>query len=315
MSQKRIISASRRTDIPAFYSKWLMNRVRAGFCHYPNPLYPKRHYQVDLRPESVLGFVFWTRNAKPLLKQLQELDKMGYAYYFQYTINNYPRELDPKSPPLKQASETFRELAGRIGKDRIIWRYDPVVLSEKMDADWHKRNFTRVLSEVGNHTSRLVISVLDPYLKTRRGMRLMGNDVVYEPQEYTEILRYISKEAILQGIDVQSCAEPALEIEGIEPGRCIDAELLAAISGTTITRKVKEHKQREGCKCHESVDIGVNNTCGFGCKYCYAISSHEKALEAIRSHHPAWTCMTGDYEIEEAKMDHKDNSQGNLFQD
>ena len=136
--KKSVISASRRTDIPAFYSEWFMNRVRAGFCAYPNPLYQQKFYKVSLLPEDVLGFVFWTRNASPLLPHLSELDQLGFAYYFQYTVLGYPKTIDPRSPLLEVAIPSFQALSKQIGKSKVFWRYDPIVFNEIVTLSWHK---------------------------------------------------------------------------------------------------------------------------------------------------------------------------------
>ena len=125
-----IISASRRTDIPAFYAEWMVRRLKEGYCTVPNPFNRNQVSRISLRPEEVDAIVFWTRNPRPLMPYLDELDSRGYRYYFQFTILGYPRDIDPKSPPAATAIEVFREIAERLGPRRVIWRYDPVVLTE-----------------------------------------------------------------------------------------------------------------------------------------------------------------------------------------
>ena len=132
-----IISASRRTDIPAFYAEWFMRRIRAGYCTVPNPYNRKQVAKVSLAPDAVDVIVFWTRNPRPLLPHLAELDRCGYRYYFQYTVMDNPRAIDPKSPAADAAIKTFRELAGIVGAERIIWRYDPIVISAATPAEFH----------------------------------------------------------------------------------------------------------------------------------------------------------------------------------
>ena len=139
-----IISASRRTDIPAFYAPWFMNRMRAGYCTVPNPFNRSQVSRISLRPEDVDVIVFWTRNPRPLLPALDELDDRGYRYYFQYTLLDNPRTLDPKSPPVDAAIATFQTLAERIGPARVIWRYDPSVLSSATGADFHLERYARI---------------------------------------------------------------------------------------------------------------------------------------------------------------------------
>ncbi len=160
-----IISASRRTDIPAFYTPWLMNRIAAGYCTVPNPFNRNQVTRVSLLPEEVAAIVFWTRNPRPLLARLDELDARGFRYYFQYTILDYPRALEPKTPPVDAAVRTFRALADRLGPARVIWRYDPIVLSLATDADFHRQRFAAIARQLRGSTQRVVVSVMDHYKK------------------------------------------------------------------------------------------------------------------------------------------------------
>ena len=291
---KQIISVSRRTDIPAFYSKWFINRVREGYANYPNPIYPKRIHTVSLSPETVAGFVFWTRNPKPLMPHLEELDNLGFAYYFQYTVVNYPKNIEPHSPQLDKAIKTFAELSRRIGKNKVIWRYDPIIINtDGLDVSWHKENFRKILHELSEFTEKVIVSIVDPYEKTKRQIGDEQSGTQYEPNEYKDLLSWIVKQATGAGIIVQSCGEALLSVKGIEKGACVDANLMEHISGSKVSKA--RHNQRDGCLCHRSVDIGVNNTCGFGCKYCYA-TNHEQAVKAIRLHKPRWKCLTGDFD-------------------
>lgn len=297
-TQAKIISASRRTDIPAFYTPWLLNRIRAGYCIYPNPFAPTRFHWVSLRREDVLGFVFWTRHPAPLLPHLPELDQAEYAYYFQYTITGYPRTIELGTPPLDRAIRTFLALSAHVGSERIIWRYDPILLSRETPVEWHQDNFLRIADAIGWATLRLVVSVIDPYRKTQRRMGSTDKELTYYPTAYEELLVWIAGEAARRGLSVQSCAEPSLHIPGISPGSCVDARLLYKLSGRPEPSELLPHGLREGCLCHLSVDIGANDSCGFGCRYCYATSNHAQALETLRRHHPEWSCITGDVQAD-----------------
>ena len=300
MSQEKIISASRRTDIPAFYTPWLMNRIRAGFCYYPNPMYPAKFYRVSLRKEDVLGFVFWTRHPAPLIPHLPELDKAGFSYYFQYTVVGYPQTIDPRSPSLETAIKTFLALSDAIGPEKLVWRYDPIILNHEISADWHYNNFSRIADAIGSATRRLVVSVVDPYQKTKKRIGGVDDGVAYNIDAYTGLLNRIVTNATSRGIRVDSCAEAAMEVPGISHGSCVDANLLNRLKGRPAPLKPKLHKQREGCLCHQSIDIGVNNSCGFGCQYCYATTNHDRALELVSSHNPQWSAISQDY-IDETK--------------
>ena len=297
-SQEKIISVSRRTDIPAFYTPWLLKRIQTGYCVYPNPYAPARFHRVSLRKEDVCGFVFWTRHPAPLLPYLPELDRAGYAYYFQYTITGYPRTIEPGTPPLDRAIRTFHALAERVGSGRIVWRYDPILLGCGISADWHRGNFLHIADAIGEDTRRLVVSIIDPYRKTQRRMGSPEDGVFYDPSAYDELLCWIAGEAAARGLLVQTCAEPSLHLPGISPGRCVDAALLWPPKDLPESPELPRHGLRAGCLCHRSVDIGANDSCGFGCQYCYATSNHQRAMEAVRRHDPEWSCITQDVQME-----------------
>jgi len=296
--QGRIISASRRTDIPAFYSPWLMNRIRAGYCYYPNPVNPAKFYRVSLLKEDVSGIVFWTRHPAPLMPYLPELERAGFPYYFQYTVIGYPENIDGRSPPVETAIKNFLALSDDIGPNRVVWRYDPIILNTRITEEWHRNNFSRLADAIGSAAHHLVISIVDPYMKTKRRLGSAENGVCYDISAYTDLLNWIASEAADRKLHVESCAEMSLHVPGIASGRCVDAHLLDIISGHESS-SLKLHKQREGCLCHYSVDIGVNNTCGFGCTYCYATSNLDRAREIVKRHDSEWSCISRDVCINE----------------
>ncbi len=287
-----VISASRRTDIPAFYARWLIHRLREGFCFYPNPYDPRRHHRVDLRPESVSGLVLWTRDPRPLMKHLSWLESSGYAFCFQFTLNNYPSCLDPGIPGLEVQARAFRELAERIGAERVIWRYDPIILGGDMDMEWHLRNLRRIMDALGGAARRLIISAVDPYRRARSGLKRALGEARFDPESYTPTLVRLAEEAGARGILVQGCCEPQMEGAGLRPGRCVDAFLLAGLSGRPLGSPPSPHRQREGCLCHRSVDIGAYDTCPAGCVYCYAVKSISRARAARHAHDHRWPCLT-----------------------
>ena len=149
-----ILSVSRRSDIPAFYAEWFIRRVRAGYCLVPNPFYPQQVTQISLAPQDVEVIVFWTRNPRPLFPYLAELDERGYRYYFQYTLLNNPRAIDPKVPAMATAIQTFRELAERIGPQKVIWRYDPIVFTQLTDEAFHRQSYERIAQSLQGQIGR-----------------------------------------------------------------------------------------------------------------------------------------------------------------
>lgn len=310
-TSKQIISVSRRTDIPAFYSEWFINRVRAGYCTVPNPFNANQVSRVSLAPSDVTAFVFWTRNPKPLMKYLPELDQMGFHYYFQYTIIGYPASIDPKSPTIDAAVSTFQELSNLIGKEKVIWRYDPILLSNVTPFEWHSERVSLLVEKLQGFTDTLVISFIDPYRKTiirmeeetGEGFRLAPD--AFEPHAYNGLAELISTRARTAGMRVQSCAEELdLGRFGITHGRCIDGELIADITGTAVSPR-KDPSQRKQCGCVVSKDVGMNNTCLFGCKYCYATSSVAAALANHKKHDPASPSLIGRIDVPGTKEETK----------
>jgi hypothetical protein len=298
-----IISASRRTDIPAYYSDWFYNRILAGYCTVPNPFNPKQISFVDLRPEAVDAIVFWTRNPKPLFKYLSFLDSNGYKYYFQFTLNNYPRILEPFRPGFDLAIRNFKVLSSTIGKGKVIWRYDPILLSDVTPADFHIRNFEKIARELAGFTERVMISLVDEYRKTVRNLKAL--DIGYEggvakEGEMEKLLKMIAEIATSNGLKIFSCAEPRdFSHLGIFPGKCIDDELIRRELGVEI-KYVKDKGQRKTCRCTVSKDIGANETCLMGCKYCYATTSRERAVANRQKRHDPLFPSILRHEIDEA---------------
>jgi len=286
-----IISASRRTDIPAFYSEWFMNRVRDGFALIRNPFRSTQIGRVGLDAARVDAIIFWTRNAEPLIPYLDELDRMGYRYYFQYTLIHYPRAFERSSVSLSRKVERFRRLSRRVGPERIVWRYDPIILSNLTDQRYHARHFEEIARALRGFTHRSVISFLDIYRKTKRvldGLKRKNGLRVVDIHQHEGMIREISGllSEVGRGCDFETftCAEPFdLEDFGIRHGKCIDDELLNRLFGLHLSVP-KDKGQRELCGCAESKDIGAYDTCPHGCVYCYANSSHKSARRNFHMH-------------------------------
>ncbi|MCF8127819.1 MAG: DUF1848 domain-containing protein [Deltaproteobacteria bacterium] len=278
-----IISASRRTDIPAFYARWFMNRIREGYCTVPNPFNPNQVSRISLKPEDIDIIVFWTRYARPFMPFLNELDNRGYRYYFLYTLMNNPRALEPKSPSYQKSLNTFRRLAERIGSEKVVWRYDPIVFTRITDPNFHKETYQHIAEQLKGYTGRSIISMVDIYRKARKRLKLLeeqGIPILEPPEEnLKELMKSISASAAMNGMEIQSCAEdPKLAFYGIQPGKCIDDELIRRVFGLEITH-LKDPSQRSYCGCVASRDIGMYETCLFGCVYCYATTCLDRAVE------------------------------------
>lgn len=311
---KVIISASRRTDIPAFFSSWLMNRVRAGFCLVPNPFNPKQISRVSLAPNDVDAFVFWSKNPRPMLGHLAELTERGFPYYFQFTLNGYPSPLEPNVPPIEQRLDTFHNLVELLGPKRVVWRYDPILITPKTPYDFHAEAFELLAQSLQGSTQRVVVSVMDAYRKTSRRMAALADqgfafepDAVQNPKMRV-LMSHISRVAKACGMEAFSCAETVdFTLEGVPPGSCIDSVLLASL-GRTVSA-VKDPGQRPACLCVTSRDIGVGDTCLHGCPYCYATRDNELAHERHQQHDPTSPMLFGNAEGDKANND----GQGKLF--
>lgn len=285
-----IISASRRSDIPAFYAAWFMNRVRAGYCTVPNPFNGAQVSRVSLKPADVDVVVFWTRNSAPLAGYLPELDERGFRYYFLYTLMANPGLLEPKAAPLESAIKTFTVLSEQIGPEKVIWRYDPVVLSTQTGVDFHLEKFSAIASALKGRTKRVIISLVDVYksIKGRmdelekNGLRLLNvDDGMIE-----KLIRPFVEIAERNNMEIVSCAEkPDFGRFGVKPGKCIDDGLINRVFGLSISGR-KDPSQREACGCVASRDIGMYDTCPLNCVYCYATRSIA-AVEVNRAKHDA----------------------------
>jgi hypothetical protein len=170
-----IISVSRRTDIPAFYTDWFINRILEGYCAVPNPFNSKQVSFVPLKPEVVDVIVFWTRNPSPLPPYLSELDKHGYRYYFQYTLMDNPKALDKKSPSLRISLETFKKLGEHVGPERVVWRYDPIVFTRQTGVQFHIEAYQKIAETLKGWMRRSVISIVDIYRKTRSRLQTLDH--------------------------------------------------------------------------------------------------------------------------------------------
>lgn len=266
-----IVSASRRTDIPAFYARWFINRVREGFLQVSNPFNPKQIKTVSLAPEAVDCFVFWTKNPLPMLQYLDVLH--NYHYYFLYTLNDYPTFIEAGLPSLENRIEACIRLAGKIGKERVVWRYDPILFIDDIDVNYHKKAFEHIITRLHNHTSKCTVSFVDLYSKTRRAL---GKISSVSHTNKIDLLSYLDSLCRTHDIALQTCSEDTdYSAIGIENGACIDAELISRLTGREV-RYRKDRGQRQNCLCTKSVDIGVYNTCRYNCKYCYAIDVNSK---------------------------------------
>ena len=288
-----IISASRRTDIPAFYTKWFMDRVHQGQFLRINPFNPNQRKMISLLPEDVDAIVFWTKDPRPLMPHLSTLDVMGYRYYFQFTLNDYPQIFEPLIPPLKTRIPTFKRLSEILGPGRVVWRFDPIILSSITSLKYLEKRFQQLAGELNGFTTRVMVSFLDIYGKIRprlKGLEASHGIVVEDLHDLKQreklvgLAQSLSSIAKGNGMELFSCAEELdLTGVGIKPGACIDGGLIEELFGIKLNTK-RDRNQRPNCRCSQSVDMGIYNTCQFGCVYCYAYSSRNAVEKAMERH-------------------------------
>lgn len=264
-----ILSASRRTDLPAFFPEWFMKCIRNGYAEVRNPFRPGQVSRIPLTPEQIDCIVFWSKNPAPLFPFLPELDRLGYRYYFQFTLTPYGRDVEPGVPDRKQLVSDFIHLSERIGREKVIWRYDPILFSDSFDVRYHALQFRRLAERLAGHTEQCVISFADFYRKAAAALARAGFSDPEDPVK-REIAGVLQETAAALGLRLRACAEKLdLRPLGIEPSACIDGELIRRITGRHLTFR-RDRNQRKECCCVQSRDIGTYHTCRHGCLYCYA---------------------------------------------
>ena len=264
-----ILSVSRRTDIPAFYGRWFLNRLQAGAFYVRNPYNKNLVSLIEVSRENVDCLVFWTKNAINFMQYLTFIDDLGYNYYFHYTITPYHEDLEILNNSKKEIVTNFKELSTRLGKEKVILRYDPILLNDKYDIAYHFKAFIRLCGELKNYTKKVVVSFLDVYQKNSYIVK-QNNLIRPNLAQITKLMQGFSKIAQANNLELVTCAEEvALDVYGIKSNSCIDKELIEKITNKKFKR-VKYDKTREFCLCLKCIDIGTYNTCQANCKYCYA---------------------------------------------
>jgi len=276
-----IISASYRSDIPAFHGDWFLAALAAGEVAVANP-YNNRTSAIDLRPEAVDGYVFWSRNARPFARALDAVAAQGKPFVVQYTIIGYPRSIDTNVIDPALAIANARAIAATYGKRVVVWRYDPILLTPATETEWHRANFVRLADALAGATDEVVVSFAQLYAKSARNLAKAG--ITWRPPDLGEqaaLVSDLSEAAARHGIKLSLCTQPELSAQTSMPGaRCIDAVRLSDIVGRPIAAAVKGN--RPGCLCAESRDIGAYDSCIHGCRYCYAVADHAAVQQRMR---------------------------------
>lgn len=271
---KMILSVSRRTDIPNYYSDWFYHRIKERFLYVRNPINPHQVSKLDLSPDVVDCIVFWTKNPEPMMDRLNELSR--YKYYFQFTLTGYGADMEKNVPHKREKMiPIFQTLSQQIGSRNVIWRYDPIIFTKKYSPEYHLKAFAQIAQALNGYTHKCIISFVDIYRKNQKNMKTLDIFELsdHELMNYAQSLHHIASQ---NGMTVGSCAEHMdLQQCGIEHNCCIDKTLIEEILGCKISAG-KDKNQRAECGCVESVDVGIYDTCLNGCKYCYANYSEER---------------------------------------
>ena len=299
-----ILSVSRRTDIPAFYSEWFFERLKEGYVLVRNPMNYHQVSRVRLTPDVIDCIVFWTKDPSKMINKLDLLE--GYRYYFQVTINPYSERLEKRVPNQEKVIQCFQELSDKIGKDRVIWRYDPIILTQDMNLDYHSDNFNAIASKLSGFTERCIISFIDNYNKTERNMK----SIVQENIDSEIMMRFGERFAEIgekNNLKISTCSELIdLSSVGIEHAKCIDDQLISKMIRENLNIN-KDKNQRDECGCVTSIDVGAYNTCKHGCLYCYANFSEAAMINNVKKHDKNSPMISGNIEVDDKITDRKWN--------
>ena len=282
-----ILSVSRRTDIPCNYSEWFINRLKAGYVMVRNPMNDHQVSKILLSPEVIDCIVFWTKDPNNIMDKLPYLDELGYRYYFQFTLTAYEGDMEKGLREKTKIEESFLLLSEKIGRGRVKWRYDPIILNDKYTECYHMKEFHRMCKKLSPYTESVTISFVDLYTKIKKidiqsvpeiTQRRMADKMVKIAREY--------------GLEVKACCESHLINTGITPASCVDKETIECLCNASLIGK-KDKNQRDSCGCFESIDIGAYNTCCNGCIYCYANYGEDSIRNNCQKHDPKGELLIG----------------------
>ena len=275
-----IINTGGRTDTIQYYSEWLLSRFKEGFVYSRNPLFPNKVTQYDLTPDKVDCVVFCSKNYSPILERLHEITDKFNTYFF-YTITAYENDIEPRVPSIEKSIETLFRLEQIVGSNRIAWRYDPVLLTDKYTIDYHLKTFENISAQLSGHIDRCIFSYVEMYKKLSVNMPELKP--VTEESKIT-LAKGMGEIAATYDIYLQTCATNGDYLRyNIYPSGCMTLDILGKANGIKF-KKLKHKGMRNHCNCIETRDIGAYDTCPNGCKYCYANSTPQKALENYKLH-------------------------------
>ena len=308
-----IINTGSRTDIPAFYSEWIFNRLKAGFVYVRNPYFPKLVHSYRLDPEVVDLLSFCSKNPGPMLPRLDELS--AYECFFFISITPYGKRIEPNVPDKNVVIDSTIALANHLGPNRVAWRYDPIFIDKTYTEEYHLRAFRKIASALSGHIAFCVISFIDLYEKTKRNFPGV-NEVERETQ--LRLGEKLAKIASEYGIKIYSCLEnPELSRFGIDTSGCFSKEVAEKALGYKLIVPPAKKGARQGCSCLLGNDIGAYNSCPHGCLYCYANYDKSLVMENFAKHDQNSPLLIGHLEegdkVVEAKQISYKSKQVSLF--
>ena len=288
-TKKMIINTGARTDTVQYFSEWLLNRFEEGYVYTRNPLFPHKVTRYELSPDKVDAVLFCSKNYAPILPRLREItDK--YRTYFHYTITAYGKDVEPGVPSIEESMDTLLALEKIVGKERIAWRYDPVLLTKDYTIERHMDTFAHMAEKLAPHIDRCIFSFVEMYKKLELNMPEI---LPLTQTDKDRLAEGMGRTAARCGMRLQTCGTNGdYSRFGIRPSGCATLEIIGKANGCEF-RDVKHKGMREGCHCIESRDIGAYDTCLNGCKYCYANKSPQKARENFRFHDPESPILLG----------------------
>lgn len=288
---RHIISASRRTDIPAFYSEWFIRRLRAGSVYVKNP-YGGRINRVSLEPEAIHSIVFWSKNYSPLISRLDEIEEITGNLFFHFTITGIPEAIEQHTPRFEDAVADFIYLSGKYSPGRIVWRFDPICLTDKLPFSFYEEMFSCIANRLEGSCVKCYISFVRKYKKTLVNFERYSDHVLMDTSKELEKdhARRLSRIAVRHGIRLYACCNDHVLSESVHKGRCINRSELSDLFGDHSLSS-PDAPTRNECACTRSIDIGSYDTCPHGCLYCYANADKEKSGAVFAKMDMSWNAL------------------------
>ncbi len=284
-----ILNVSGRTDIVAFYTEWFMNRYKEGYLDVRNPFNKKLVSRIYFSDVDLI--MFCTKNPIPIIDKIKEINK---PILFHITLTPYNKDIEPNVIDKTKIIEGIKKLSKIIGIDNIYVRYDPIIISDKYNIDYHIKAFSKLCSLLNGYVKRIIVSFLDEYKNVKKNRNILKYKILTD-NDYKLIGKNFSKIALNNGMTVQTCFEDRNLVEyGLIKGECLSHELAYKLTGKSY-KSWTARKERK-CNCVQMVDIGVYNSCKHFCKYCYANYNEKEVINNYKNHNPNSSLLIGELE-------------------